>query len=252
MKDINSEGIIGSPLISKFISLLLFIIITLSLIHISFAQQVPGANITYNSSETKTPAAAEFLNTSGGSFTTIILSSETQNLKWKAYAGNVTGVLTLDDSGDYSIYRWDLTEFTGEVYASRNVSVLWSSIRCANSTHITREESKMNHTTTNPDSINKTFSQTLHRQFYVGSTNIAQSTCRSTFTWVNDTAQTPSITAPYQEILLYDTRGLVYTTFIDDNTQGFNYKDYDFQMIVPERGVGGYTNTRYYFYMELQ
>lgn len=252
MKDIHSRGIRGqSPLIQKSVSLFFLVLALIFIIQIAFAQ-VPGADILSNTTETKTPAAAEFLNTSGGSFTTIILSSETQNLKWKAYAGNVTGVLTLDDSGDYSIYRWSLTTFTGEVYASRNVSVLWSSIRCANSTHITREETKMNHTTTHPDSINKTFSQTLHRQFYVGSTNIAQSTCRSTFTWVNDTAQTPSITAPYQEVVLYDTRGLVYTTFIDDNMQGFNYKDYDFQMIVPERGVGGYTNTRYYFYMELQ
>ena len=216
------------------------------------AAQPSGANITSNITETKTPAAAEFLNTSGGTFTTVLLSAITQNLKWKAYAGNVTGVLTLDDSGNYSIYQWTISEFTGEVYASRNSSVSWPNIQCANLTHVANEEKIMNHTTSNLDSINNTFSSQLHKGFYVGNVQIIQSDCKSTFTWANDTAQTPSIDAPFQELLLYDGIGLVYATFIDDNTQGFNYKDYDFQMILADRGVGGYSATKYYFYMELQ
>jgi hypothetical protein len=214
--------------------------------------QPSGANITYNVTETKTPAAAQSLNTSGGSFTTLILSAESQNLRWKAYAGNVTGVLTLDDSGNYSIYQWQLTAMTGKVFATRNNSINWPNVQCANSTHISTEETAMNHTTLNPDSINSTFHYKIHRSFFVGSVPIAQSACQSTFTWANDTAQTPSVTAPYQEVLLSDGASLIYSTFIDDNNQGFNFNKYDFQMIVAERGVGGYANTRYYFYMELE
>ena len=231
--------------------ILLFAAIILSLMYPVIAQP-SGANVTNVSSETKSPAAADYINTSGGSFTTIILSAETQNLKWKAYAGNVTGVLTLDDSGDYSIFQWEISEFTGEVYASRNDSIDWTQIRCANETHVQNEETIMNHTTSNPDSINSTFNLNLHKEFFVGTTKINQSTCKSTFTWVNDTQQTPALDAPFQELLLYDGSNLVYTTFIDDNTQGFNYETYDFQMIVAEKGVGGYPNTPYYFYMELQ
>ncbi|MFH2021248.1 MAG: hypothetical protein ABIJ34_07550 [archaeon] len=233
-----------------FMSILFGLVLLLSLMQPIFADP-DGANITYNVSETKTPAAAQYLNTSGGSFTTVILNAETQNLKWKAYAGNVSGVLTLDDGGNYSIYQWQLTDYTGEVFASRNASVTWSNIRCANVTHVYYEETAMNHTTSSPDSINSTFSYKLHKAFYVGTAVIAQSSCKNTFTWVNNTAQTPDITSPFQEILLYDGSALVYTTFIDDNIQGFNFKKYDFQMIVPERGVQGYDNTKYYFYMEL-
>ena len=172
-------------------------------------------------------------------------------MRWKAYAGNVTGVLTLDDSGDYSIYQWGLTDMTGEVYTSRNDSITWASIACATEGQITTEDTNMNHTSSADDSINTTFSSQIHRGFTVGVVPIGESTCRSTFTWVNASPQTPSINAPFAEVLLHDGSNLIYTTFIDDNTQGFNYNDYDFQMIVAERGVAGYPNTRYYFYMEL-
>lgn len=229
----------------------LFFLLVLPFLKFTLAQP-SGANITFNATETKTSAPAQYLNTSGGTFTTLILNAETQDLKWKAYAGNVTGVLTLDDSGNYSIFQWALTAITGEVYASRNDSITWSNIRCANNTNISNEETAMNHTTSSPDSINSTFSYRIHRGFYVGSIQIPQSTCRSAFTWANDTAQTPSVDAPFQEVLLHDGTSMVYMTFIDDNTQGFNFKRYDFQMIVAEKGVGGYPNTRYYFYMELE
>ena len=75
-----------------------------------------GANITYNVSETKSSSPAEYLNTSGGSFTTILLYGETQNIKWKAYASNVSGSITLDDAANYSIYQWIVTDYTGEVF----------------------------------------------------------------------------------------------------------------------------------------
>jgi len=230
------------------ITVLMLVVVLISL---NVYSQPSGADIIFNESETKQPAAAEYLNTSGGSFTTLILSSETQNLKWKAYAGNVTGVLTLDDSGDYSIYQWSITNMTGEVYASRT-EVEWENISCANSTHIYQEEEEMNHSTTADDSINNTFSNKLHKEFFVGTKKILQSSCPSTFTWVNDAAQVPSIDAPFQEVLLNDGVNLVYTTFIDDDTQGFNYKSYDFQMIVAENGIASNPNTRYYFYLELQ
>lgn len=235
----------------KALAIVLMFSLIISMLNYTSAQP-SGANITNISTETKTPAPAEYINTSGGTFTTLILYSETQNLRWKAYAGNVTGVLTLDDSGDYSIYQWSLTDITGEVYATRtNNSISWASIQCANETHIYNEEIALNHTTDADDSINSTFSYQIHRPFTVGIVPIPQSQCRSTFTWINNSPQTPAVDAPFTEVLLYDSSYLIYTTFIDDNTQGFNYNDYDFQMIVPERGVAGYPNERYYFYMEL-
>jgi hypothetical protein len=235
----------------KTINLVLLFLLGLALVSMAYSQP-SGSTILYNTSETKTPAPADYLNTSGGSFTTMILRAETQNLRWKAYVGNVTGVLTLDDSGNYSIFQWGLTSMTGEVYASRNNSITWSSIGCASQAMVDTEQTAMNHSLTGQDNINSTFSYKIHRGFFAGSAEIAQSTCKSAFTWANDTAQVASINAPFQEMLLSDGASLIYATFIDDNTQGFNYNKYDFQMIVAEKGVGGYPNTRYYFYMELQ
>lgn len=236
---------------NRIIAIAVFFIIVI--LTFNYTQGQPaGAQITYNTTETKTPAAAEYLNTSGGTFTTLILSSETQNLRWKAYAGNVTGVLTLDDSGDYSIYQWSLTKITGEVYATRaNDSVAWASIACATDNQVETEDTNMNHTSSNEDSINSTFSSQIHKGFTVGVVPIGESTCRSTFTWANDTAQTPAVNEPFAEVLLHDGSNLIYTTFIDDDITGFNYNSYDFQMIVAEKGVASYPNTRYYFYMEL-
>lgn len=251
MKISTSYIKISNLVLIKFVFIFLLCLLILNKT-IAQNYNISGAQILYNTSETKQPSPAEYLNTSGGSFTTLILSSETQNLKWKAYVGNVTGVLTLDDSGDYSIYQWQLTTITGKVYASRFNNISWSNIRCANLIDIQKEENALNHTTSNIDSINNTFSFNLHKEFYVGNIRINQSTCKSTFTWINNTAQSPSINAPFQEVLLTDEQVLIYTTFIDDNTIGYNYQRYDFQMILPERGMGGYENTRYYFYMELQ
>ena len=47
--------------------------------------QPTGAQVITNSTETKAPAVAEYLNTSGGTFTTLILSAETQTFNLKFF-----------------------------------------------------------------------------------------------------------------------------------------------------------------------
>ena len=90
-----------------------------------------------------------------------------------------------------------------------------------------------------------------HQEFYVGTTNIENSTCPSTATFVNDTAQDLAEDALFQEILLTDTNSLIYTTIIHDQEQGFNFQNYDFQMIVAEKDLPGEQATPYYFWVEL-
>jgi hypothetical protein len=213
--------------------------------------QPTGAQITYNLSETKQPSPADWINTSGGTFTTMILYAETQNPRWKAYAGNVSGTLVLDDALGFTIYNWNLTYSTGKVFASRNDSVDFDNIQCAPQGTINAENTAMNHSQTAADSINATFPYKIHKEFYVGTTYIQNSTCRSTVTWVNDTKQQISEDALFQEILLTDLDSLVYTTLLLDSKQGFNFKRYDFQMIVAEKDLPGLQATPYYFYMEL-
>ena len=92
-----------------------------------------GPTSTFIANETKGPSGATLINTSGGSITTVILNTSAQNLKWKAFVGNVTGTLTLDDTSNNTIFDWSLTDVIGEIYSTRySGSINWSGINCSN------------------------------------------------------------------------------------------------------------------------
>jgi len=230
---------------------LIFAIIFTSL-NFVFAQP-SGPTITILANETKSIGQAGLINTSGGTISTVYLNATTQNKRWKAYVGNVTGSLTLDDASDNSIFDWQLTSIIGEVYATRAVgSVNWSGINCSNSTHISNENIALNHTNAD-DNITATFDDLTHAGFYTGTREILTNTCFSVNTYVNSTIQSEY----FEEVLLYDgtneTNGnLVYATPLEQDIYGFDNQTYDFQMIVPERGLDSWTSsTAYYFYVEL-
>jgi hypothetical protein len=212
-----------------------------------------GPIVTFIANETKSLSAATIINTTGGSITTVRLNATTQNPRWKAYVGNVTGKLTLDDAGDNTIFDWSLTHFMGEVYATRTSSnINWSGINCTNSTVLSLENALMNHT--NPDdNITRTFNTQTHQGFFAGTRQILQDTCFSVHTYVNSTSQN----SRFEEVVLYDgtntTNGnIVYATPLEQDVYGFDNQTYDFQMILPERGLPGWdSSTPYYFYVEL-
>lgn len=242
----------------KFIALTvntLMIVIIMATILSSLTQLamgIPqGPSILYNNTLNITPKPAAQITTLGGSFTTLVLNATTQTPRWKAYVGNVTGKLALDDANSKSIFDWKLASVTGEVYATRNSTIEWSSISCANQATILNEDSSLNMSTNNPDTINNTFVNKVHKLFYVGSIKIQNSTCPAIATYVNGTSQVTSENASFQEILLMDSSSsLVYATLINQNTTGFNNQKYDFQMIVAENEFQ--TNpTTYYLYVEL-
>ena len=212
-----------------------------------------GPTVTYINNQTNTPDAATVINTTGGSITTITLSATTQNIRWKAYVGNVSGTMTLEDASGSTIYNWATTYPNGEVYATRKeTTVSWTNIACANLSHIENENRAINHTNLE-DNITATFSSVVHDIFYVGTSAITSNSCRSVHTYVNSTAQS----SLFEEVLLYDgtddTNGnIVYASLLENNIYGFNNKTYDFQMIIPENGqLGWSSSTAYYFYVEL-
>ncbi len=211
-----------------------------------------GATLSYNKTETVSPAAAGSSTTAGGSFTTLVLNATTQTPRWKAYVGNVTGKFTLRNANNYTIYDWgSLSSVSGEVYASRSQSPSWSSIQCVSGGAITAEESALNISGASVDSINNTFNGTVHRSFWVGTKKISASTCRAIATYVNSTAQNTGENASFQEVLLMDgSQNLIFTALIDDDTLGYDLDTYDFQMIVPESEYATTPHT-YYFWLEL-
>jgi len=212
-----------------------------------------GASVTYISNSTAGAGSPGNRTDPRGTITTITLDGLQQDGFWKGYVGNVTGKLTLDDASGNTIYDWNLTgvNITGQVYATRNSSVAFTGIQCATNATIGTEETFDNMTGSSVDSINQTFSGNTHRSFYVGTTPIANSTCRAIATYVNDTAQTANESNPFQEILLEDAdSNLIYTTIINQGMAGFDSALYDFQMIVGESDVKAQPTT-YYFFTEI-
>lgn len=229
----------------------LFLLLTALSAGVQLAAAEPaGAEVLFNSTETPTPATAGTVTTAGGSFTTLLLNATTQTMRWKAYVGNVTGSFELRDASNYTIYDWNVATISGEVYASRNSSIDWSQIRCANDTILQNEQNSLNITTTKEDSINRTFNDTVHRSFYVGTQLITSSSCRAIATYVNGTRQAASESASFQEILLDDTQRMVYVTLLENKAAGYNTDQFDFQMIVAESEFSA-TPSSYYFWVEL-
>ena len=226
---------------------ILFFILLFALAQVVLSAIPSGPGIINKGVENGTVRPATELNTSGGTITTIIINATTQNPHWKAYVGNVTGKLILEDAKNYSIYEWSLSTIAGEVYVTRDNNINWSSIKCANSTHVDSEDVSMNHTSSAVDSINNTFSLSTHNPFWTASTEFTEDECDYTLTtYVNDSTQ--SGTSDFQEILLWDGTSIVYTTILENKTQGFDLGYYDFQMIVPEKGwAGPVSSTSYYF-----
>ena len=230
----------------------LLLLTFLGIIVISSVTGVPvGPNILYNSTVNGSPPSAAAITTYGGSFTTLVLNTTGEDYRWKAYVGNVSGKLALDDASGKSIFDWTVGSVSGEVYATRSSSIDWSTIDCADTGTVESEDTSMNMTLTSPDTINKTFSNKVHKSFFVGTTLIQNSTCRAVATYINGTAQAISENALFQEILLKDgSSKLVYSTLVNQNTTGYNNQKYDFQMIVAENEYQ-VSPTTYYIYVEL-
>jgi cytochrome b561 len=233
----------------KPIALLLALILIMPLFALADISQ-NNVQILNNITVTAPVQPAASITTAGGTFTTLLLNATTQTMRWKAYVGNVTGKFTLRDASNGTIYDWNIANIAGEVYASRNNSITWSSIRCAGNATVTAEQAQLNMSAAKVDSINLTFNNTVHKTFYVGTTLISHSTCRAVATYVNNTRQTATENAAFQEVLLDDTQSMVYATLLENKVQGYNNAPFDFQMIVAESDISA-TPSPYYFWVEL-
>ena len=230
--------------------ILIMVAIALANIWTSVSAIPVGPNWTYVKNETAATVSAAKINTTGGSITTMVLNATTQNLRWKAYVGNVTGSLTLDDAAGFTIYDWTLSEIVGEVYATRTPnSINWARVNCSTSQNITTEEVAINHTNNPNDNISTTFNEQKHDAFFVGTVSIAANGCSSLHTYKNNTNQS----ADFEEMLLHDGVNMIYATILENNTMGYTpNQTYDFQMIVPEVALESWaSSTAYYFYVEL-
>ena len=241
---------------------LLFLLLGLALYFSSFLYlgkaEPSGADITSSSSDDGPVIVPDGRTDLGGRIITMTLDVVQQDSAWKAYVGNITGSLVLRNTNSQSIYEWALGDSAlgGNIFVSRNDTVNWSAIRCANDTHILNEEIALGMTNGAADSLNKTFNYSDHSSMVIsGVGTIANGTCPSTATYVNGTPQVVDSNAYFQEILLSDNTNIVYATFIDQDAKAFDNNDtvnstYDFQIIIGENKTATSGHT-YYFYADI-
>jgi hypothetical protein len=235
---------------NKELKVLMSVIILLTLANLTFANP-GGTTITSNSTNLGRTFAPANRTDAGGTIITLDLDTVQQDQQWKAYVGNISGSLTLDDSDGDTIYKWslDASAVTGEIYASRSNSISWSSAECSNYATIQSEQTALSINDTNTDSIKNTFNYTVHPSFSVAGRTITQNSCNATSTFVSSTRQNQA-TADFPVVLLYDTTNLIYATLITQDKTGYTGSStYDFQLIVADNP--SVTSTTYYFYAEL-
>ncbi len=232
-------------------------------------------NTTKNATQsTKVNASINGTLTPGGYIFTAGLTSIQKNSRWKAYVGNVTGTLVLDDADDNTIFQWSLgTSFSGNVLATRaSGNINWSGINCTwiyegsrryNESNRSAEEAEnaaLSHTSKN-DNITATFSKANHSSIQIGGITIGKNDCFSLQTRQKDNEQvfSDSNNANFTEVILYDAAfnksggNIVYQTKIENDITGYRSDStYDFQMMLPENGLASWaSSTAYYFYVEL-
>lgn len=239
----------------------------------SIVSAIPsGAGITFINSSRPTGGNATDSNVSAIAGNITELSINTQGggstQAWQGYYGNVTGAMTLEDSSSNVLYNWSSTSPLGEVFTSINSSIIWTNIQCFNHTangsfaddsgqagatslyglNASQANAQYNISNSDADSINATFNQFDHQEFFVNSLQFSANECPSLKTLNSTGSET------FEEVLLYspDNRNMVFASILNQDTIGFNGKSHDFQMMVPEDGHGADTNTTaYYFYIEI-
>jgi hypothetical protein len=217
-----------------------------------FVFALPSAPIvTYVSNGSAASGLTNRTMDASGTITVITMSSNQQDYKWKAYVGNITGKVALDDANGKSIYDWDLGVGTGgEVYVSRFGDINWANVTCVNQASIDTEQTGLSMPSSSKDNINSTFNYTTHADFTVGT--IPVSGCRSTATYIDDTPQVMGPTADFQEILLRDTttNNMIYATIVEAAQLGYDNQTHDFQLLVAENESATVPSS-YFFWVEL-
>jgi hypothetical protein len=233
-------------------AVLAMFLVTLLIAQLSWGAPT-GASITYNVTAGSPNPTASNASHARGTITTMVLNAVQQDQQWKAYVGNITGKLSLDDASGNTIYDWSISAVnkSGEVYVTRSSTISWTTVTCVSATNITAEEIFHNMTAAQSDNIRNTFNAFSHAQFFVGTVSIAANSCNSTATYRNDLPQTIDGTQKFQEVMLRDdVDNVIFVALVEGNYSGFDNRQYDFQMVVPESDVKT-TNTTYYFFTEL-
>ena len=211
-----------------------------------------------------------------GNITGLNVYGYTTTQSWQGYYGNVTGTIQLADGNDNVMYNWTSASPRGEIYASKNDSIVWLNIQCFNFTadasyaaetgnegatslfgkNLEQLETEFNISAEDVDGVDETFmymgASEGHHNFYANNYQFSDGECRSTRVYANTGKGEKD---NFEEILLYEpnTTSVILATILNEDAAGFDTASHDFEMLVPENGHGtDLAMTRYYFWVELQ
>jgi hypothetical protein len=231
-----------------------FIIILLGVVSLSVVLAVPLGPSSFETIGSSRYSESNAANVSAiaGNVTELNFIANTVTQTWQGYFGNITGTIVLGNSNNQSMYNWNISAPSGEVYATRTSDVpAWASITCADQAAVDLEDTALGvNPTVDQDSVNKTFVNITFTPFFVGNVNINDTQdCRA----VNLYDQNGVSSSNFQEVLLHSGADMIYTALITQDSLGFDNRAHDFEMLVGENGHNGDTDvTPYYFYIELQ
>ncbi|HLC55355.1 MAG TPA: hypothetical protein VJJ75_02360 [Candidatus Nanoarchaeia archaeon] len=232
-----------------------------------------GPNVINISNTGRNPANTNPISVQAeaGNVTELVIDGTRVTMAWQGYLGNITGIITLDDADNFTLYDWNLPDPSGEIYASNGSSVTWTRIFCINVSQngstpirpggivssINGSQIEMNFgiNITDPDGLNETFTSFYNdtEGFQVGTNTINNADgCSLAHSYTNEASD-----ANWNELLLSDNSSLIFTALLRQNANSYKpgaADTADFQMLVLENGHEGHDGaaTPYYFYVELE
>jgi hypothetical protein len=211
-----------------------------------------GATLATGPPQTKNASVVNNVTADGGNITEVNITSTTQTSSWQGFWGQVNGTLVLQDAAGFNFYSWNVTNVSGEVYASLdgaiNFGLIFPENNCSRDNWLTGFDKS--------DSVNSTFTNNSNRAVNIGIVEINASTACSTFTYVNGSATSVF----FHELIVTDDPNnrtnasvggntSVYVAIIEPQIAGYNRDLHDYQLIVPVNSTAGF-NT-YAFYAEI-
>ncbi len=211
-----------------------------------------GATVVVGRQETRASQPVNNVTADAGNVTEVNISASSQTQAWQGFYGEVNGSIVLEDASGDLFYSWNITNISGEIYASLDATVVFANINpdnnCSQDNWLTSFGLS--------DSANNTFVNNSNRQVQVGNVIINVSTACAAYTYVNDAAQS----SVFHELVLTSLandatnasvggNNSIYATIINKDTTGFDGATHDYQLLVPVNRTAGFNS--YAFYAEL-
>ena len=205
-----------------------------------------GAQVFIGRAETRGTQVAQNATAEAGNVTEVNITSNSQTQAWQGFFGDVNGSLVLEDASGDTFYSWNLSNTSGEVYASRNNTIDFSTVAvvadCGLDNDITGTDLS--------DSANNTYSANNSKFFAVGTIQINESQTCGTNPYVTGSPQSVDF---FNAILVEDVTtndSTIYVALIEPAaTAGYDGASYRYQLLVPVNRTSGFSI--YSFYAEL-